>query len=498
MIKILTTTTDVPLDGSDLRENAFLIYRKLLKNFDSDQLMLLESLGINSVDSRVSMVSINPVITVNVKNKTISIHSNPILLKELNIADSIASLQTTTLSLSVYQLVDKKMVWQFLKEFEKNFSQVPTHQCGIMAFSCFSYETIHYIETIPETELNDQDDHDITLILYQSQLVIEQNKAELITYSFPGVEDFYVANIIDAITCITDVEQVQDKGIDFEVIQETTRHDYLDKVRKALHHVTVGDIYQVQIGQKIQVKAETTPLDVYRRLRILNPSPYMYLFSINGQTVIGASPELFLRISTDEEILMRPIAGTLGKREGRTLHHATQHLQADNKEVAEHMMLVDLCRNDIYRVCTPESLKVSGVLEIEEYSHVYHMVSTTKAMLKQGLDKYDVMIASFPAGTMTGAPKVRAMEIISELEDSQRGKYAGALGILGIGSNYINTALCIRSTVLKNQVYTLRASAGIVSDSQEQSEYLETLHKMGSMFKAITGEEISCHIESSS
>ncbi|ADN63900.1 glutamine amidotransferase [Xylella fastidiosa subsp. fastidiosa] len=165
------------------------------------------------------------------------------------------------------------MVWQFLKEFEKNFSQVPTHQCGIMAFSCFSYETIHYIETIPETELNDQDDHDITLILYQSQLVIEQNKAELITYSFPGVEDFYVANIIDAITCMTDVEQVQDKSIDFEVIQETTRHDYLDKVRKALHHVTVGDIYQVQIGQKIQVKAETTPLDVYRRLRILNPSP---------------------------------------------------------------------------------------------------------------------------------------------------------------------------------------------------------------------------------
>ncbi len=161
-------------------------------------------------------------------------------------------------------------------------------------------------------------------------------------------------------------------------------------------------------------------------------------------------------------------------------------------------MLVDLCRNDIYRVCTPESLKVSGLLEIEEYSHVYHIVSTTKVMLKPGLDKYDVMIASFPAGTMTGAPKVRAMEIISELEDSQRGKYAGALGILGIGSNYINTALCIRSAVLKNQVYTLRASAGIFSDSQEQSEYLETLHKMGSMFKAITGEEISCHVESSS
>ncbi len=149
--------------------------------------------------------------------------------------------------------------------------------------------------------------------------------------------------------------------------------------------------------------------------------------------------------------------------------------EADNKEVAEHMMLVDLCRNDIYRVCTPESLKVSGLLEIEEYSHVYHIVSTTKVMLKPGLDKYDVMIASFPAGTATGAPKVRAMEIISELEDSQRGKYAGALGILGIGSNYINTALCIRSAVLKNQVYTLRASAGIFRLS-EQSEYLETLH----------------------
>ena len=495
MIKVLTTTTDVSLDGGDLRGNAFSIYQELLSNFDSDKLMLLESLGINSVDSRVSMVGINPVITVNIKNKTISIHSNTNLLKELKIADSIASIHKTSSTTSVYELIDKKMVWQFLKEFEKNFVQVPAHKYGILTFSCFSYETIHYIETIPEAGLSGQDDHDITLILYQSQLMIEQNKAELITYSVPGVKDLSVDKIVETITRITCIEHIQDRFIDFEVIQETRRSDYLDKVRKALHHVAIGDIYQVQIGQKIQVKATTTPLDVYRRLRKLNPSPYMYLFSVNGQTVIGASPELFVRISTDEEILMRPIAGTLGKKEGLTLHDATQHLQSDKKEVAEHMMLVDLCRNDIYRVCNAESLKVSGLLEIEEYSHVYHMVSTTKATLKPGLDKYDVIAASFPAGTMTGTPKVRAMEIIAELEDSQRGKYAGALGILGLGTNYINTALCIRSTVEKNQVYTLRASAGIVSDSQEQSEYLETLHKMGSMFKAITGEEISCHVE---
>jgi len=397
--------------------------------------------------------------------------------------------------MSVYQLSDKKMVWEFLKAFDQNFVEVPAHKCGIMAFSCFSYETIHYIETISESELSDPEDHDITLILYQSQLVIEENKAELITYSVPGVEDLSVAEIVDAITCTTYVEHQQEKSIDFKVIKETTHRDYIEKAKRALHHVAIGDVYQIQIGHKIQIKADTTPIEVYRRLRILNPSPYMYLFNINGQTFIGASPELFLRITTDEEIIMRPIAGTLGKKEGLTLQDATQHLQSDKKEVAEHMMLVDLCRNDICRVSLPESLEVSGLMEIEEYSHVYHMVSTAKAMLKPELDKYDVLVASFPAGTMTGTPKVRAMEIISELEDSRRGKYAGALGILGLGSNYLNTALCIRSTVVENQIYTLRASAGIVSDSQAQSEYLETLQKMGSMFQAITGEEISCHVE---
>ncbi|WP_341659703.1 anthranilate synthase component I family protein [Vibrio sp.] len=497
MIEIKTTTTDVPLRGADLRENAFTIYQSLLESFDTDELMLLESLGINSVDSRVSMIGINPVFTINIKDRVVTIQSNTEFLHKIKIHDDIASLIESSCDISFYQLKDKNLVWEFLKDLEKNFIQVPKDKYGILTFCCFSYETIHYIETIPQAINNDKNDkNDVTLILYQSQLVIEENKAELINYTLPGVRDVCVNSLIKKASNFDNLdEKEQIKTKKFSIAQETKRDGYFKKVRKALHHINIGDIYQVQIGHKIQVKAEITPIDVYRRLRQLNPSPYMYLCSIGGETIIGASPELFLRINTENEILMRPIAGTLGKKKGVNITSAKKHLQSDIKEVAEHMMLVDLCRNDIYRFCNTNSLNVSSLLDIEEYSHVYHMVSTATATLKQDTDKYDAIVASFPAGTMTGAPKVRAMEIISKLEDSERGRYAGALGILGMKSNYINTALCIRTATEENQVYTLRASAGVVSDSEENSEYLETLHKMGSMFKAITGEEISCHVE---
>jgi anthranilate synthase component 1 len=219
----------------------------------------------------------------------------------------------------------------------------------------------------------------------------------------------------------------------------------------------------------------------------------MYLFDYGDLKVIGASPELFIYMK-DQDVMMRPIAGTLGKLVVSTKEQAATDFYANPKEIAEHMMLVDLCRNDLCKVSVPKSLSIDELMSVEEYSHVYHMVSTAKSLAKNGIDKYDVIQASFPAGTMTGTPKIRAIELIASIEDSGRGLYAGALGVIGLGNNYINTALCIRTAIERNHIFSLRASAGIVADSIVESEYAETLQKMGSVFKAITNEEISCHV----
>jgi anthranilate synthase component 1 len=232
---------------------------------------------------------------------------------------------------------------------------------------------------------------------------------------------------------------------------------------------------------------------VYSRLRFLNPSPYMYLFDCDRFKVVGASPELFVYMK-DDEVVMRPNAGTLGKAAVRTREDAKNEFYQNSKEIAEHMMLVDLCRNDLSRISLPQSLEVSELMSVEEYSHVYHMTSTAKSRVKKDCDKWDVLRASFPAGTMTGTPKIRAIELISQIEDSGRGLYAGALGVIGLGVDFLNTALCIRTAIQCNSVFTLRASAGIVADSVVENEYAETLQKMGSVFKAITNEEISCHL----
>ncbi len=201
----------------------------------------------------------------------------------------------------------------------------------------------------------------------------------------------------------------------------------------------VGDVYQIQIGQKISIQSEAAAVNVYARLRLLSPSPYMYLFNLGNFEVIGASPELFLYMR-DQDVMMRPIAGILGKFVTPTKDDVAKEFSVNPKEIAEHMMLVDLCRNDLCKVSVPKSLRASELMSIEEYSHVYHMISTAKLLAREGIDKYGVIQASFPAGTMTGTPKIRAIELIANIEDSGKGLYAGALGIIGLGCNYINTA----------------------------------------------------------
>uniref|UniRef100_A0AAU2VUG7 Anthranilate synthase component I family protein n=1 Tax=Streptomyces sp. NBC_00008 TaxID=2903610 RepID=A0AAU2VUG7_9ACTN len=267
------------------------------------------------------------------------------------------------------------------------------------------------------------------------------------------------------------------------------RETFLARAERCLEHIGVGDSYQIQIGHRIDVETELTPLQVYQRLRHRNPSPYMYLVPWAGRTVIGASPELFVRIQ-DGTISMRPIAGT-APRAADPAEDArlVAGLRASAKERAEHVMLVDLCRNDIGRVCVPGTLSVDTMMEVEPFAYIHHLVSTVSGRVRDGTDVWASVCATFPAGTMTGAPKLRAMEIINDIEDSPRGIYAGALGLVDV-RGFTVLALCIRTAVHDGQRYSTQASAGVVADSVPADEWRETLAKMSATYWALTGEEL--------
>ena len=264
---------------------------------------------------------------------------------------------------------------------------------------------------------------------------------------------------------------------------------FAERVRRCLRHIGVGDSYQIQIGHRIDVVTDLEPVEVYKRLRHQNPSPYMYLVPWAGQTVIGASPELFFRVQ-GRRVVMRPIAGTAPRsRDAAEDARRVAELQASTKEQAEHVMLVDLCRNDIGRVCVPGTLAVDTMMEVEPFAYVHHLVSTVSGELTDGVDVWEAVRATFPAGTMTGAPKVRAMEIINDIEDEPRGVYAGALGLVDV-RGFAVLALCIRTAVHDGHTYSTQASAGVVADSAPAAEWRETLAKMSATYWALTGEEL--------
>ncbi len=255
-------------------------------------------------------------------------------------------------------------------------------------------------------------------------------------------------------------------------------------VARALEYIRAGDIMQVVLSQRLSIPFAAAPLDLYRALRTLNPSPYMYFMDLDTFHIVGSSPEILVRLE-DGTVTVRPIAGTrprgASEAEDRALE---QELLADPKERAEHIMLVDLGRNDVGRVAKTGTVRVTDLMTIERYSHVMHIVSNITGELASGLDAVDVLRAAFPAGTVTGAPKVRAMEIIEELEPTRRGVYAGAIGYLAWSGN-MDTAIAIRTAVVKDGVLYIQAGAGIVADSVPSNEWHETMNKARAIFRAV-------------
>ena len=258
-------------------------------------------------------------------------------------------------------------------------------------------------------------------------------------------------------------------------------------VRRVKEYIGAGDAFQVVLSQRLEVELEHEPFRVYRRLRSLNPSPYMYFLELDGVSIVGSSPEVLVRVEEDT-VTVRPIAGTRprGATEAEDRRLA-EELLADPKERAEHLMLVDLGRNDVGRVAEYGSVRVPELMEIERYSHVLHMVSQVEGDLRPGLDAFDAFRATFPAGTVSGAPKVRAMEIIDELEPVRRGPYAGAVGYFGYGGTAMDTAIAIRTLVVADGRAHVQAGAGVVADSVPEREYEETLSKARALLSVLGG-----------
>ncbi len=264
-----------------------------------------------------------------------------------------------------------------------------------------------------------------------------------------------------------------------------SRQVFEEGVRRIQEYVHAGDAFQVVLSQRLTVPLEVPPFHLYRALRTLNPSPYLFYLALDGLSLVGSSPEVMVRLE-DGTVTVRPIAGT--RRRGGTSaedDRLAADLLADPKEVAEHLMLLDLGRNDVGRVARWGTVRVVQRMVVERYSHVLHLVSTVQGALREGLTAMDVFRASFPAGTVSGAPKVRAMEIIDELEPVRRGPYAGAVGYFGYGGASMDTAIAIRTVVSRNGQAHVQAGAGVVADSQPAGEFEETLNKARALLRAV-------------
>lgn len=529
--------------SSDL--DALTIYERLRTVYREDQLFLLESLGGPELDRNRSAIGFEPLMTLSVMGRVMTI--DPLGSELLSgVLKSCGEVKRGVVRLPVHDAQD---VFEMLRRIESSFRISGEHEgpFGLGWFGYFGYDTIFMIENLEELIPRDALLPVISLTLYRGivnldlkagrqSIIVTDLEEESVAPDMKGRNGSSGRGTGDGAVCgsgllerVLDLLQSDCSSVDQKDIPDNhfvgadceqpgssegykdasnpggigedypySARDTIDRdlfyrwFTKGKEHIAQGDVYQLQLGHEIQVDSRIPPFQVYRRLRHQDPSPYMYYFvTPQGVHVIGASPELFIGLTPDGDITLRPIAGTVGNPgEGEARRAAIRQLTGDPKERAEHLMLVDLGRNDVARCCTPESLKVDRLMTTEVYSHVIHMVSDVVGRIRPGLDKYDVFAAAFPAGTMTGTPKVRAVEIIEETEVSPRGVYAGAVGFLGF-DGMVLTALCIRTASYHSGSYHLRASAGIVEDSQPESEWQETMKKMSSAYLAITGRELA-------
>ena len=361
----------------------------------------------------------------------------------------------------------------------------------------FSYDIIRYIEKIPNSTKNDLNIPDAR-ILRPRNLIVHDNVDKKIFFIVNVFKDEKIKNIKNKYNCIkNEIENMvflsnynsneilhPKNNFKNKIKSNISKRKFMNNVKKAKKYIKIGDIFQVVLSQRFEAKLTKDPIEIYKKLRQTNPSPFMYFFNFDDFQIIGASPEILVRLRNNK-ITIRPIAGTRprGKNKKQDLFYEKDLLK-DKKELSEHLMLLDLGRNDTGKVSQINTVKVTESFKIERYSHVMHIVSNVEGKFNNKFSKFDTLLSGFPAGTVSGAPKIRAMEIIDELESTRRKVYAGGIGYFSANGDF-DTCIALRTAVTKNKKFYVQSGAGIVSDSIPLNEYKETVNKAKALIKAL-------------
>ena len=435
----------------------------------------LESVQGGEKWGRYSFIGLGAETIIKVHGYEVSIEKNGHLDEQFEVEDPLAWIQTYQEQFKVPQL-----------------DSLPDFNGGLVGY--FGYEIIRYIE--PKLKNIDKTDElnvpDILLMVSNDLLVVDNltSKVHIITHVSPEKESFndgmeklnlIEANIKKSFDHKTNKSEMI-KSEDF--ISSFGKNNFVHAIEKVQKYITAGDVMQVVPSQRLSCKFESNPVELYRQLRILNPSPYMYYLNLDDFAIVGSSPEILTRVDNNNVATIRPIAGTRSR--GRTSEEDKANekdLLSDEKEIAEHLMLIDLGRNDLGRIAKTGTVNLTDKMFIERYSHVMHIVSNVECELKDDMSSIDVLRATFPAGTLSGAPKVRAMEIIDEVETLKRSIYSGAIGNLSWHGG-MDLAIAIRTAIVKDEVLYVQAGAGIVHDSIPEMEWQETMDKAQALIRA--------------
>ncbi|MCF8566866.1 anthranilate synthase component I family protein [Alicyclobacillus tolerans] len=499
----------------------FYLFLDLVDEFGEGEVFLLDAAKETSSHYQMSLLGVLPLLEVQVKDEVVRIFAPQKLLHvlqarlsdlkgELNASGASEPLESAAMGSVieglplVYCTSDPmallERVRSFLFELHNGQPFVP-FSSGLLGY--FGYDAVHYLERLPKSTQDDRGLPDVRLQwhavvahLVDGQMVLHNAKHAL-AQVFEGQELMDWQNRIDGVEQHILASAAQDMSgerlakYERDRVDTSSFHDDVSQaefeaaVERAKEYVRAGDIFQVVLSKRMRVNKVIHPYVAYERLRKLNPSPYMFVAEYPGMRIFGASPEVQFR-AVDNRAEMKPIAGT-SKGRGKTPEEDAllmQRLQNDEKERAEHLMLVDLCRNDLGRVCRFGTVQVPEFMTVEPYSHLFHLVSAVHGELRDDVSVFHALLATFPAGTLSGAPKIRAMEIIDELENYRRGPYGGMLGMIDLAAN-ANTAIVIRTVVEAHDQYYIQVGAGIVADSDPTQEWLECGHKAGAVLDVL-------------
>jgi anthranilate synthase component 1 len=493
------------------RGNMTPVYKEILADMETpvsafkkigkgDYSFLLESVEGGERMARFSFLGSGASLVLKSKGNIVEIHRSPVGEETAAGGESVADHECQSesdASSSTMALEPGRDALHVLKEELDKLSYVPDPDlprfCG-GAVGFIGYDMVRFFEELPDSTVDDLNMPDCTFLFTDTLLIFDHVRHKIRIVCNARIGDDPNAAYDEAVSKIESVQEQLRKPVDTsfgcgnghkpQITSNFTREAFEQAVRDCKEYIAAGDVIQVVLSQRFSTKVTAEPFDVYRALRSLNPSPYMYYLSFSHTKLIGSSPEILV---TEErgKVTVRPIAGTRPRGATQEEDEALEaELLKDEKERAEHIMLVDLGRNDIGRVCRYGTVEVDELMVIERYSHVMHIVSNVRGRLRVDADQYDLLRACFPAGTVSGAPKIRAMEIIDELEPTRRGSYAGAIGYFSYSGD-MDTCITIRTILIQGDTAYVQAGAGIVADSDPSREYQETENKAMAMIRAI-------------